>query len=281
MAEVPFESTVTAPKLFDLSGKIAMVTAGTHNLGEEIASGLAEAGAQVIITSRDPARARSAAERMEKTYGHPFVPMSMELSSESSVAALFAEVAERFGRLDILVNNAGYNNDRQNGKPPWGCGWLEKETIEGWNAFISSNLTGTFLMLREYARFMKGKGSGSVINIASMAGVIGRDRRIYRDDMTPQPVPYAAAKAGIIGMTKDVAAYLGPHGIRVNSVSPGGFLRTQPEHFVKDYSDLTMLRRMGTPGHDLKGVVLFLASDASAYITGQNLLVDGGFTACK
>ena len=267
MAEVPFESTVTAPKLFDLSGKIAMVTAGTHNLGEEIASGLAEAGAQVIITSRDLATA-------EKAAAGRYVPMALDLRSEASVVALFEHVRQQFGCLDILVNNAG-------GHSKSACGLLEKESLEGWNDFISANLTGTFLMIREYAKLMMNQGPGSIINIASMAGLVGRDRKIYQPDMTPNPIAYSSAKAGVIGLTTDCAAYLGPYGIRVNAISPGGFERTQPAAFIHDYGELTMLRRMGRQGYDLKGAVVFLASDASGYVTGHNLLVDGGFTRYK
>ena len=136
-------------------------------------------------------------------------------------------------------------------------------------------------MLREYAKLMMPLGSGSVINIASMAGMVGRDRTIYGDDMTPNPVAYSAAKAGMIGLTYDCAAYLGPYGIRVNAISPGGFERTQPRHFIDDYSDLTMLKRMGRANYDLQGAVVFLGSDASAYITGHNLVIDGGFTRYK
>ena len=142
-------------------------------------------------------------------------------------------------------------------------------------------MTGTFLMIREFAKLMMPQKSGSIINIASMAGMVGRDRKIYGDDMTPNPIAYSAAKAGVIGMTYDCAAYLGEYGIRVNVISPGGFERTQPAHFIRDYSGLTMLKRMGRAGYDLKGAVAFLASDAAAYITGHNLVIDGGFTRYK
>lgn len=263
-------------QLQSLKGKISMVTGGCKNFGREIADGLAEAGSEVvIITSRHLESAEQAAKELEAQHGVPFVPMALDLCSEESVEKLFADIKARFGRLDVLVNNAG-------GHSKTACGILEKENIEGWHDFIEANLTGTFLMLRAYARLMmpQGKG-GSVINIASMAGVVGRDRRIYPDGMTPQPVAYAAAKAGVIGLTYDVAAYLGPYGIRVNAISPGGFERTQPAAFIRDYSDATMLRRMGRQGYDLKGAVVFLASDASGYVTGHNMLVDGGFTRYK
>jgi NAD(P)-dependent dehydrogenase (short-subunit alcohol dehydrogenase family) len=128
---------------------------------------------------------------------------------------------------------------------------------------------------------MKKQGSGSIINIASIAGIIGRDRRVYPVEMPMQSTDYAAAKAGVIGLTRDLAAYLGPAGVRVNAISPGGFERGQLKEFIEAYSDKTPLRRMGRDGIDIKGAILFLSSEASAYVTGHNLVVDGGFTICQ
>ena len=249
-----------------LEGRLAMVTGGCRNFGAEIAHALREAGARVIITSRKYETAAEAA--LDK-----YIPMELDLNSEDSVVALFERVKKEYRRLDILVNNAG-------GHSRSACGYLEKESLAGWNDFISANLTGTFLMIREYAKLMMSQGPCSVINIASMAGLVGRDRKIYQPDMTPNPIAYSSAKAGVIGLTTDCAAYLGPCGIRVNAISPGGFERNQPEHFIRDYAELTMLKKMGQPG-ELGGVVVFLASDASNYITGHNLVVDGGFTRYK
>ena len=266
------DSTLKA--LYDLRGEIALVTGGSRNFGAEMALGLAEAGATVAITARELDRARKGAEELKKQTGYEFIPFELELTDEASVIRLFSEIKDRFGRLDVLINNAG-------GHSKTACGLLEKETLQGWHDFIESNMTGTFLMLREYARLMMPLRTGSVINVASMAGLVGRDRKIYGDDMTPNPIAYSAAKAGMIGLTTDTAAYLGPYGIRVNAISPGGFERTQPEHFIRDYSELTMLKRMGRAGFDLKGAAVFLASDASGYITGHNLVIDGGFTKYK
>lgn len=260
--------------MLSLKGKIAMVTGGSQNFGEEIAVGLAEAGAQVIITSRDLNKADKAAARLNEFKPGMFVSKSMNLLEEQSIIELFAEIGQEFGGLDILVNNAG-------GHSKEACGLLERETLSGWNAFIDTNLTGTFLMLREYARLMMPQRKGSVINIASISSLLGRDRSIYTEGMTPNPVAYTAAKAGMIGLTYDVAAYLGGYGIRVNAISPGGFERTQPETFIRAYSERTMLGRMGRQGYDLKGAVVFLASDAAAYITGHNLYVDAGFSRYK
>jgi NAD(P)-dependent dehydrogenase (short-subunit alcohol dehydrogenase family) len=172
------------------------------------------------------------------------------------------------------VNNAGGHSQRATGR-------LETEPLEAWNDYIETNLTGTFLMIRECARLMIPRSSGSIINIASIAAVLGRDRRLYPSGMRPQPVPYAAAKAGVLGLTSDAAAYLGQWGIRVNAISPGGFERGQPDVFVRGYASKTMLGRMGRDGEDLAGAVVFLASDASAYVTAQNLFVDGGFVRFK
>jgi NAD(P)-dependent dehydrogenase (short-subunit alcohol dehydrogenase family) len=136
-------------------------------------------------------------------------------------------------------------------------------------------------MMREYSKLMMPNKQGNIINIASISSLVGRDRSIYPTSMTPNPVAYTAAKAGLIGLTYDVAAYLGDYNIRVNCISPGGFERSQPQEFIKAYSDKTMLKRMGREGEDLKGAVVFLASEAASYITGHNLIVDGGFTKFK
>ncbi len=260
--------------MLNLKGKLALVTGGSQHFGEEIAIGLAEAGAKVIITSRDYDKARQAAVRLNENNPDMFIAKRMDLLDEQSIIDLFAEIRQAFGRLDILINNAG-------GHSREACGFLERETLTGWKAFIDTNLTGTFLMVREYARLMMPQRSGSIINIASISSLLGRDRSVYPAGMTPNPVAYTAAKAGIIGFTYDAAAYLGGYGIRVNAISPGGFERTQPEEFIRAYSERTMLGRMGKQGYDLKGAVVFLASEAASYITGHNLYVDGGFSRYK
>ena len=258
---------------FSLAGKRALVTGGCQNFGLEIAVGLAQAGAKVIITSRDQDKAVQRAAELSGQLNAEIVGMPMDLCSESSIVGLFDRVRDAFGALDVLVNNAG-------GHSPKACGYLEKETLESWNAFMVPNLTGTFLATREYARLMMARRSGCIINIASISSLVGRDRSVYVPPMIPNPVAYTAAKAGLIGLTYDTAAYLGDYGIRVNCISPGGFERAQPQAFVDAYSGRTMLKRMGQRG-DLKGAVVFLASEAAAYVTGHNLVVDGGFTRFK
>ena len=261
--------------MLSLDGKVAMVTGGSQNFGLEIASGLLEAGAEVIITSRDLGKAEARAVELGRKFDSKVHAMSMDLLSEESIVALFEKVSAEFGSLDILVNNAGGHSPKATGK-------LETEPLEAWRAFIDINMTGTFLMIREYAKLMMPKERGSIINIASIAAVLGRDRRLYaRCGMKAQPVHYAAAKAGMLGLTFDAAGYLGPYGIRVNAISPGGFERGQPPDFIKGYSEGVMLGRMGRDGRDLKGAVVYLASDAAAYVTGENLFLDGGFNRFK
>ncbi len=265
---------VSLKNLFDLSGRVALVTGGCRNFGLEIASGLSEAGAHVIVTSRDTAMAERRAAELAEAWQRPVTGMGLELTDEASVTELFRRIGAEHVELDILVNNAG-------GHTRNACGWLERESLEGWRGFLEGNLTGTFLMLRAYARLMMPFRRGSVINIASISSLVGRDRSVYPEGMTPNPVAYTAAKAGVIGLTYDAAAYLGKWNIRVNAISPGGFARNQPESFIAEYSARTMLNRMGRPGRDLKGVAAFLASDAAAYVTGHNMVVDGGFTRYK
>jgi NAD(P)-dependent dehydrogenase (short-subunit alcohol dehydrogenase family) len=267
-------STANLEKLLSFKDKSVMVTGGCQNFGWEIATGFAELGANIAVTSRNGSKAEKAAAELASKHDVKVIGIALDITDEKSVADAFDKAMAEFGSLDALVNNAG-------GHSPLATGKLDTEPLEAWNVFMNINMTGTFLMTREYARHMMQQGKGAIVNIASVAGVVGRDRRVYPEGMKAQPVQYAAAKAGMIGLTYDSAAYLADYGIRVNAVSPGGFERGQPEKFIEEYSDRVMLKRMGRDGYDLKGAVTFLASDAAAYITGHNMLVDGGFTKYK
>ena len=201
---------------------------------------------------------------------------TLALELDHTVASQVTDVVRRAtewkGHIDILINNAGGGS----GMRPGNLFLREPEEIA---ALVDVNLTGALYCCREVGRMMAEHGSGKIINIASIAGLVGRDRRMYdRSGMNGQPIEYAAAKAGVVGMTRDLAGFLSPKGVHVNAISPGGFARKLPEQFVKDYSDRTPLGRMGRDGVDLKGAILFLASPASDYVTGHNLVVDGGFS---
>jgi len=257
---------------FRLDGKVAVVTGGARTLGRDMAEALAEAGSHLVITSRDSARAESTAAEIARTFGVEVLPLPLDVREHGQVAEMAARAAAWKGQVDILINNAGGGS----GKGPCGLFDRHPEDVIG---LISTNLIGTLFCCQEVGRVMAQQGHGKIVNIASMAGLVGRDRRMYqRSGLNQQPVDYAAAKAGVIGMTRDLAAVLAPYGVYVNSISPGGFERGQPEAFVTAYSDRTPLGRMGRDGVDIKAAALFLVSPASDYVTGHNLVVDGGFS---
>lgn len=262
----------TIHQLFDLTGRTFLVAGGARNLGRDIATALAEAGANGVITSRNEMMAKSTAQEISEDTGQRIIGLALDATNENEVEHLFTETLQRLGRLDILVNCVG------GGALVGTSTQFEKQPLEEWELLHQSNLTAPYLLCKHASMRMKNQGSGSIINLASIAGIIGRDRRVYPEGMSPQSVAYASAKSAVIGFSRDLAAYLGPYGIRVNTISPGGFERGQPESFIKGYSDKVPLGRMGRDGVDLKGAALFLASEASAYITGHNLVVDGGFS---
>ncbi len=262
--------------LFDLTGKTAVITGGARWLGLDVAETLAGHGANIIITSRALERAQNAAMRISEQYGVDALGLELDVCDFQSVKRMADSASAWKERIDILVNNAGGGSGASEGD-------LFARSPEDIRRMIDVNLTGLIWCCREVGKHMFARQSGKVINIASVAGLVGRDRAMYRSTgKMEQPVDYAAAKAGVIGFTRDLAALLSPHGIYVNSISPGGFDKGDlPESFVSLYNSETMLGRMGAVGRDIKGAALFLASPASDYITGHNLVVDGGFSVWK
>jgi len=260
-------------EMFQLDGRVAIVTGGSRHLGYDMADILAQAGCDVVISSRQQDHADAAAETLREATGREVLPLALDVTSATEVANFVDAAYDWKGRLDILVNNAGGGS----GTSP---GHLFERDVDDMVTLVSTNLLGTLFCCKAVAPKMADQKSGKIINIASIAGILGRDRRMYdRNNMSGQPVEYAAAKAGVIGMTLDLAGLLSPMGIQVNAISPGGFgPRDLSEKFVRDYSDRTPMGRMGRDGVDLKGAALFLASPASDYVTGQNLVVDGGFS---
>ena len=261
--------------MHDLSGQVAVITGGTENLGYDIADVLASAGCSVIITSRRPERSGSAVERLQRKHAIDAIALPLDQSDFSSVQRFAVEANGWKGRIDILVNNAGSSGT--------GVGDFFQRDPAEIAAVIGLNLTGVIYCCKEIGRFMAERKKGKIINIASVSGMVGRSREIYRKSgKREQPVDYAASKAGVIGLTRDLAAYMAPYNIQVNAISPGLFLRgSVPADFVRDYAHMTPVGRVGRIGEDIKGAALFLASSASDYITGQNLAVDGGFTSVK
>ena len=259
--------------LFDLRGKTAVIIGGARNLGFDMAEALAEAGSDVILTSRNKEHAETAAEKLARLSGQDILGEALDAGDYPSVKALADRAVNWKGQVDILINNTG-------GTPPGSPGPLFDRTPEDIEKLISINLTGPLFCCKAFGKQMADQGSGKIINISSIAALVGRDRRMYqRNEMSGQPVDYAAAKAGVLGMTRDLAALLSPMGVCVNAIAPGGFgPREMSEGFVNDYASRTPLGHMGRDGLDLKGAALFLASPASDYVTGQTLVVDGGFS---
>lgn len=255
-------------QLFRLDKRIALVSGGAGIYGRYIVQALAEAGAKVVVASRNLQRCRDFAGALQREK-LCVESAELDLASETSIRALRGRILDRHGQLDILVNNAVARVG----------GDLRHINATDWEAAMKVNSTGLFLSCQIFSEPMQQAHSGSIINIASIYGMVGPDFSIYEDTNLTNPVNYAFAKGGMISLTRYLASFLAPYNVRVNCLSPGGF-RTEdtPEHFISNYSRRTPLRRMAEPD-DIKGPIVFFASEASRYVTGQNLAVDGGWTA--
>ncbi len=253
--------------LFRLDEKIAIVTGGAGIYGVHITRALAEMGAHVVVASRNLENCETVADEMGAE-GLKVSAARLDLGSGESITALRDETVAEFGKVDILFNNAVA---RSGGDP-------STVTEEDWVSAMEINSTGFFLASKILGEQMIKQRSGVMVNISSIYGVVGPNFNIYEGTDITSPANYAFAKGGMINYTRYAASYYGRYGIRVNAISPGGFQTDQPERFIENYSKQTPLGRLAT-NDDIKGAAVFLASDASSYITGQNLMVDGGWTA--
>lgn len=242
--------------LFSCAGMTAVVVGGSGLIGREVVAGLEQAGASVWVAD---------VEIPDGTRG-----VSIDIADEGSVERALDSVLASDGRLDVVVNCAYPRT------PDWGSP-LESESAASWVRNLEIQLGGCFIVSRSAAERMKERG-GSIINLGSIYGSVGPSWEMYEDTAMTMPSAYAAIKGGVVSLTRLLATSYGPSGVRCNVVSPGGVFDGQPEPFVRRYEALTPLGRMADP-IDLVGAVVFLASPASAYITGQNLIVDGGWTA--
>jgi NAD(P)-dependent dehydrogenase (short-subunit alcohol dehydrogenase family) len=269
------------PQLFDLTGRSAVVTGGAGLLGRQFCQTLAAAGAAVSVVDINTSAAEMVAEAINQTGGRA-VDIPTDITDPESVAAMVDSALESFGRLDILVNSAALDPKFDpEGIADQGQNAFETFPLEGWQQAIDVNLTGMFLCTQAATQTMLAQGKGVVVNLCSMYGLVGPDQRLYqREGQPPQykPVTYSVTKAGVLGMTQYLAAYYGAKNIRVNALTPGGVFNQHDEEFVKAYSARAVLGRMAEQD-EMNGALLFLASDASSYMTGANLVVDGGWTA--
>ncbi|OGU34955.1 MAG: short-chain dehydrogenase [Ignavibacteria bacterium GWB2_35_6b] len=265
-------------ELFSLKNKTAIVTGSLGLIGKEHCKALSEAGANVVVADVN----EKSCNEFAKTLQTESIGFSLDVTNHDSIKGLRDKVLEKFSHIDILVNNAAINDMFENPKAAAEQSKFENYPLELWQKSIDVNLTGVFLCSQILGNEMAKQKSGSIINIASTYGISAPDQSLYiKEDGTQsfyKPPAYSATKGAVIMFTKYLAAYWGKDGVRVNTLSPGGVENNQDEFFIKKYSAKTMLGRMAQPD-DYKGALIFLASDSSKYMTGANLVVDGGWTA--
>ena len=265
---------------FDLSGRVAVVTGGAGLLGRQFCRTLAQAGAAVAVVDIAAADAQAVADDIVAAGGQALA-LPTNITDPAQVEAAVQRILDAWGRLDILVNSAALDPKVSAEGAVRSSSAFEDFPLDAWEQALKVNLTGAFLMTQAAARVMRAQNRGSIINIASTYGLVGPDQRIYQKPGQPpqyKPVYYTVTKAAMLGFTRYLATYFAGTGIRVNTLTPGGVYNHQDPDFVEKYAYRTVLGRMAEP-HEMNAALLFLASDASSYMTGANLIVDGGWTA--
>ena len=265
---------------FDLHGKVAIVTGGAGILGRHFCAGLAESGAAVAVIDLQENKAQELAQVLAERYKDKTIGIGCDVSNPESVQAMVAQVVAEFGEINILHNNAaGKSDDLEAFFAPF-----EDYSFDQWRKIMAVNLDGMFLVAQAVGKQMVGqRKGGSIIQTASIYGLMAPDHRIYEGSFylgyqINTPAVYTASKAAVIGLTKHLATYWADKGIRVNTLTPGGTESGQNDEFNRRYSARVPLNRMAS-AHEMVGALLYLASDASSYVTGQNIVVDGGLNA--
>lgn len=270
-------------KKFELSGKVAIITGGAGLLGVMHAEAIAEAGGHPIIVDINEESAKKAAEKISDKYGVKSIGFKTDITNKDEIHALLNSIIKKFGRIDILINNAANNPkvSQNNETSTWTR--FENFSVEQWNQDISVGLTGAFLCTQIIGTEMAKRGSGVILNISSDLGIIAPDQRIYLKEGLPddkqnvKPVSYSVIKSALIGLTRYVATYWAEKNIRINAICPGGVQTDQPEDFLEKLTYRIPMGRMAQKD-EYKGAILFLVSDASSYMTGAILSIDGGRT---
>ena len=256
--------------LFDLKGKTVFITGGAGYLGAAMCEALAELGANVVIGSRDKEKCRDFAKALSDQFGVEVSGVQLDITKPESIHEALAVIDRKHGRLDVLINNAWSGNKNS----------FDSISMEDWKYDIDVCLNGVFYTTKQAAPHLK-KTNGVIVNVASMYGHVAPDYKMYVGTEHVNPPSYGAAKAGVIQLTKYLASFLSPDGIRVNAISPGPFPFGEilnNDEFIGKLEQKTMLGRIGNP-EDLKGIIALLCTDASRYMTGQNICVDGGWAA--
>ena len=265
-------------ELFSLKEKVAVVTGALGLIGKHHCHALADAGANVVVCDLN----ESECAKFASTLSALSLGISVDITNKKSVKDLKSKVISNYGKIDILVNNAALNDKFEDPLAALEESKFENYPVEMFRKSLDVNVTGMFLCSQVIGTEMANRGYGSIINVASTYGIVAPDQSIYKNEKGEQTfyksAAYPVTKGAVISFTRFLAAYWGNKGVRVNTLSPGGVRDNQEEFFVKNYSDKTPLGRMAHP-IDYKGALIFLASDASSYMTGANLVVDGGWTA--
>ncbi len=263
--------------VFSLEGKTAIVTGACGLLGQEHCRALASAGASVVVADIDLVKCQT----LVKELGEKHLAIRVDVTDEVSLKTARTAILSRYGSIDVLVNNAAINDMFENPAMAAEQSKFEHYPLDMWRKSLDVNVTGVFLAAQVFGTPMAEAGSGSIINIASTYGMVGPDQSIYKDKNGEQQFfkspSYPTTKGAVLNFTRFLAAYWGEKGVRVNTLSPGGVQNGQDDYFVNNYSVKTALKRMAQPT-DYRGAVVFLASNASEYMTGANLVVDGGWT---
>lgn len=260
-------------ELFSLRGRRALITGGAGHIAATMAATLADLGASLILVDLDQPRLDALSTYLADSYSVQVLGIRCDLEDEADRFALIAAIEAEGGGLDILINNAAFVGT--SGLPGWVVPF-EQQSLETWRRAIEINLTAIFHLSQGFAPLLRRSGHGVIINIGSIYGEMGPDWALYENTEMANPAAYGVSKGGVFQFTRWLATTIAPY-VRVNAISPGGVARGQPEDFIRRYVARTPLRRMATED-DFRGAVAFLASDASAYVTGQVLRVDGGWS---
>lgn len=267
---------------FNMAGRVAIVTGGPGLLGKEFCKTLAEAGAAVVVADINGDSALAEAQSLGSE-GHQALGVQTDVTDPKSVQALVTITMRTFGRVDVLVNSAALDpkfDPQALAARSTPLGSFEDYPVDAWRQALDVNLTGMFLCCQAAVRPMLAQGKGVLINICSTYGLVGPDQRIYQRDgkqASFKPVYYSVTKAGVLGLTRYLSTYYAGKNIRANALTPGGVFNGHDEVFLKAYSARAVMGRMADKD-EMNGALLFLASDASSYMTGANLVVDGGWT---
>lgn len=259
--------------MLSLHGRAAAITGGCGHIGAAMAHALAEQGCKLLLIDRNDEQLAATAQALRARWQVQVETARVDLESETERNTVAGLAQQHFGRLDVLINNAGFVGDSQL------QGWVvpfEQQSVETWRRAMEVNVTAAFHLSQQLAPLLRASGSGAILNVGSIYGVVGPDMSLYEGTQMGNPAAYAVSKGGLVQLTRWLSAVLAPE-VRVNCISPGGVARNQPASFVTKYVARTPLKRMGSE-EDFMGAVVYFCSDLSGWVTGENLQVDGGWT---